>query len=95
MTLSDEQFVDVHKMIVSIYMEGKLKGDDMSKHEESFKNSIEFLKQRGLKVGPHDLDEIMDKSLEVVWSRHDDTASGDPRRGGYKHCFSGDVGYSL
>ena len=66
--------IDIHKMLVSVYMKGKLEGFDVSKHEESFKDSIEFLKQNGIKVGPHDLQNIMDKPSSFrLTNRHRDT----------------------
>ena len=72
--MSSETRIDLHKMLVSVYMKGKLEGQDLSKHEESFNNSVEFLKQNGIKVGPHDLQNIMDKPSSFKFaSRHVDT----------------------
>ena len=83
--LSEEMHINVHKMLVSVYMQAKLEGQDMSKHEESFNNSVEFLKQNGIKVGPDDLQNIMDKSRKLTWSRHQTSPSN--RFGGYEWDF--------
>ncbi len=83
--MSEEMCVDLHKMLVSVYMKGKLEGQDLSKHDQAFKDSVEFLKQNGLKVAPDDLDKIMNKSF-LTWSRHGDT-SHSSRFAGYKREY--------
>lgn len=83
--MSDEDRISLHKMLVSVYMKGKLEGQDLSKHEEAFNNSIEFLKQHGEKVGPNELEEFM-KETTRTWSRHNDQHMSC-RAGGYDWSF--------